>query len=263
MSSTLDPARCALEEFSELPSDLQHEIQSEGRAIGQRVGRHAVQVLFGPPGSSADPELIRHASGVAIFTGSTTILATAWHVVEPYLKLLESQPTLTFQVGTLRLYAEKRLIWHDRTSDIAFLSLESHELDLIPALTWLAPSWPPPPPAVGDYVAFVGYPTDYRRDLGPGRVELTPVGGLMPVTSAAPGNLKCVLPRETLVAVLGSEVPAPGTDLGGMSGGPVFRVRPDPLELVGIITDFGQNFDMFWMASLSDTPQDLRPSNRR
>jgi hypothetical protein len=104
---------------------------------------------------------------------------------------------------------------------------------------------------IGDYVGFIGFPKHYRRNLGPGHVELNPVGGLMPVTSATSENFKCVLPRDTLVAVVGPEVPPPGTDLGGMSGGPVFRVRPPPFELVGIITEFGDNFDMFWMGALA------------
>jgi hypothetical protein len=162
---------------------------------------------------------------------------------------------LTFQVGNLRLLeVEKRLNWYNPNSDVAFLSLNPHEQSLIPAVTWVASSWPPPFPNQGDYVGFIGYAADYRRNLGPGRVELNPVGGLMPVTSASPGGLKCVLPRETLIAIMGSEVPPAGTDLGGMSGGPVFRVRPGPLELVGVITEFGENFDVFWMASLAHAP---------
>jgi len=56
--------------------------------------------------------------------------------------------------------------------------------------------------------------------------------------------------RDTL-SQSASHVPPPGTNWGGMSGGPVFRLVNGQPDLCGIITDFGQGLEVYYMAPLS------------
>jgi len=100
-----------------------------------------------------------------------------------------------------------------------------------------------------EFVAFAGLPVDYRINEG---VEITfaIVGGILRVIGASGSSFKCHMSRDTIIKTRGPHVPPPGTKLGGMSGGPVFRLVDGSLELCGVITDFGTTFEVFMMAPL-------------
>jgi hypothetical protein len=247
----MDPSQKALEDFHQLPADLQDRIRTEGRDIGDRVASHVTQILIGPRGNAADPKQINHASSVAVFTGRQTVLATAAHVIDKYRSRMASETNIAFQCGNLALDPMERLLWCDKQRDIALLHLEQNEQRQLPGMTWTVSSWPPHAPQIGDYVAFAGYPDEYRKNTGPGQVHLNLVGGMMAVTSCPGDTIKCVMPRASLVPIIGDHIPAAASQHGGMSGGPVFHVDGSSFELVGVITDFGSNFDMFWMGALA------------
>lgn len=107
------------------------------------------------------------------------------------------------------------------------------------------------PPSKDEFVAFAGFPAQYRRNEGSGVVDLAAIGGLMRVASTTGRSFRCVMERERLIKTRGPHVPPPGSRLWGMSGGPVFRMVEGAPLLTGIITDFGPSFEIFMMTPLA------------
>lgn len=249
----MDPADIARDEFAAKPAAFQARVRAEGLAIGERVVNHVLQILIGPKGGMADPAVVNHSSAVALSSNGRLLLATADHVYQEYCDKYEKDAEIIFQFGNGVMNPIERLLWRDSVRDLAVFEMRLLEMADIPSLVWQVPSWPPPPPDEGKYVAFAGYPIGYRVNGGPGQIHLNAVGGMMAVTSRSVHNIKCVLPRESLIPIKGPHVPPPGTKLGGMSGGPVFRwLGGTDIEFTGVITDFGDFFDMFWMATFDD-----------
>jgi hypothetical protein len=242
---TYDPGR---EGFEQLSPVQQADIRRRGNAVGDQVAAHCVQVLIGRPANQRHGAAVDHAAGCVVLVGAWRYLATAAHVVDGFRKRVKAGEDVVFQAGNLLLNVEKQLAFHDQRIDVALLKLEEGETKSIAALTWIPDSWPPKLPSADEWVAYAGFPTAYRQDDGKDRVDLAVVGGMMRVTSASSERAITVLERESLIAIRGEEVPPPGTDLGGMSGGPVFRVGDNEnLELVGVVTDYGDTFDTFFL----------------
>src|SRR6266571_1103974 len=210
--------------FAQLPKDVRDRIWAQGDAIGQRVISHLNQVLIGVPGGQARAEEANHASGVVVLIGSRPVFFTAQHVLAKYRERHASDPRIVFQIGNVSFDPEPRLLFESKTDDIVALALNISDQPRVPGHTWIPASWPPIAPTPGEFVAFAGFPVDYRVNEGTGIVDLAAVGGLMRVASATDRSIRCVMERDRLIKTRGPHVPPPGTRLWGMSGGPVFRM---------------------------------------
>ena len=248
----LPPDRSAEAEadFKTLPHTYQQLLIAHGGAIGDRVRNHVVQVIIGVPGGVTPASEARHASGVMVFTGATPCLCTAQHVVAEYRNLRRKDNRVVFQVGHVSFDPEPRILFESAADDLIVLGMNGSDQHRIEAFTWICTVWPTPAPVVGEYVAFAGLPTDYRINAGT-QLQFAIVGGVLRVISASGNNFKCHMDRDTLIKVRGPHVPPPGTNLGGMSGGPVFRLVNGEPDLCGIITDFGQSLEVYYMAPLT------------
>lgn len=105
-------------------------------------------------------------------------------------------------------------------------------------------NWPPDPPAVGDLVLFGGYPEAYTARLA-GKVDFGFAWLAGRLDAMSEENATLILRLETSLAV--EQRILPGTDLSGMSGGPVFRVREAPvayLEMVAVIYEYSSGMEM-------------------
>ena len=56
--------------------------------------------------------------------------------------------------------------------------------------------------------------------------------------------------QDRMVNITGPDVPGPGSDLGGMSGGPVFLMRDLVYPLVGVVTDFSPTWELLRVSHL-------------
>lgn len=237
-------------EFKALPAAYQQVLLAYGGAIGDRVRNHVVQLIIGVPGGVTPASVAQHASGVMVFTGTTLCLCTAQHVVARYRNLRREDNRVVFQVGHVSFDPEPRILFESAADDLIVLGMNGSDQYRIEASTWSCTVWPPPGPVVGEYVAFAGLPNDYRINAGT-HLQFAIVGGILQVISVSSNKFKCYMDRETLIKVRGSHVPPPGTNFGGMSGGPVFSLVNDEPDLCGIITDFGQSLEVYYMAPLS------------
>ena len=249
---TLHPSELEAEaSFARLPKDVQDGIRAEGDAIGQRVIDHLVQVLIGVPGGRAKAEEANHASGVVVLLGSTPVFFTAQHVLAKYRDRHAVDPDVVFQIGNVSFEPEPRLLFESVPDDIVALALNVSDQARVPGHTWIPESWPPIAPTPGEFVAFAGFPVEYRLNEAAGLVELAAIGGLMKVASTTGRSFRCVMQRERLIKTRGPHVPPPGSRLWGMSGGPVFRIVDGKPELTGILTDFGPTLEIFMMTPLA------------
>jgi hypothetical protein len=237
--------------FATLPQHERDRIRAEGDAIGQRVINHLVQVLIGVPGGRAPAGEANHASGMAVLVGARPVFFTAQHVLAKYRKRRDANEETVFQIGNVSFDPEPRVLFESVEDDIVALGLNISDQDRVPGYTWIPDVWPPVPPSKDEFVAFAGFPTEYRRDEGSGVVDLAAIGGLMRVASTTGRSFRCVMERERLIKTRGPHVPPPGTRLWGMSGGPVFRIVEGAPQLTGIITDFGPSFEIFMMTPLA------------
>ncbi len=238
-------------EFAKLPLKDRLRIRAEGDAIGQRVIDHLVQVLIGFPGGVAPAENANHASGVAVFLHSRPVFFTAQHVLERYRQRRVADSEVVFQIGNVSFDPEPRVLFESKRDDLVALGLNASDLSYIPGRPWIPPEWPPQPPVPGEFVAFAGFATEYRRNQEGGVVDLAAIGGLLRVASNTGPSFRVVMERERLIKTRGPHVPPPGSRLWGMSGGPVFRLVGGQPVLTGVITDFGPDFEIFMMAPLA------------
>lgn len=251
--------------FLVLPEEEQVRIVALGRAVADDLRRYVVQLLIGPSLAVEASGEVNHASGVVASVGDRRLLITADHVVRKYQQRLEQEEHLIFQAGNARFDPVERVVWRSQEEDLAFLEVSDHDIGMINRIPYrVAAPWPTPFPAHEKWLCIWGHPVEFRQRPSPAIVDLTVVGGLMEVTSRGERNLKCVFQRDTLVAVVGDEVPPADTQFGGMSGGPAFLMHGEGQqathELVGIVTDHSPAFDLLQVQTFEGIPRELHIS---
>jgi hypothetical protein len=237
--------------FLALPESVRRVIVEDGARIGELVAGHTVQILIGPPASAQGGAKVNHASGVHVLIDANHYLATAAHVIRKVADRVSHGERVISQIGNAIVPVLDRIVWWDEALDLAVVALEPKEVRAIPAKPWAPVSWPPAPPVEGEYVAFAGFPARYRVDGGPGQIDLNLVGGILRIESASDRRMTSVIYRDDLVLTKGPEIPPKYSELGGMSGGPVFRIENKVIELVAIIKEDSKEYDALFFAPLS------------
>ena len=180
-----------------------------------------------------------HHNGTVCFlqTSKRLIAVTARHVFEEYRKAKAEQPDIRCQFGGVTTEPEDRLIAESEYLDLVTFDIS----EVVVAASGCSPHtpllWPTREVTVGDTLLYGGYPGSLRAEH-----EVTADFPFQwfawaPI-SVTPENIKLHIDLENFHQPLqGANVP--NIELGGMSGGPVFRLVPAPpierLELVGFI----------------------------
>lgn len=109
------------------------------------------------------------------------------------------------------------------------------------------PNWPPSSPSEGAPVMFGGYPALYRQSHSNGNVEFKFAWFAANVQSTSDRNVGMVLQIDRSISVSPIRIPS-HADLGGWSGGPVFRVVEsgliERLELSAIIYQYSESTEI-------------------
>lgn len=219
------------------------------------VFRRAAAVLIAPrPGA---PGRVANGSAFVVGLPSGPYLGTAWHVVSAWLKWTAEGEDLIFQVGGTALNPVERLVWKDETNDIAFLRLAEGEQDRI-GISECEPvlGWPPPHPVVGSYVLVSGFPGIQRLRIAADEMDFGAFSTLLQVTAIHDRHLVCQFEREHWLSHTG-RIPPPGTNLGGMSGGPVLLSKNLAYPLVGLVSEFSQTYELLFVKTLSHLPTEF------
>ncbi len=151
------------------------------------------------------------------------------------------------QVGAA-YFDPTRLIARDPILDLATFHLSDVFLNEVaapkPAIAATVTIWPPKPPSEGEPVLYGGYPGCYREHSG-GSVSVSFAWFAGKVQSVSPNNIGMVLDIENSVATSPTRIPR-DADLGGWSGGAVFRIVEENLlerlELTAIIYEYTDTY---------------------
>ena len=215
---------------------------------------------FMEPVYIGDPPLHRLVPACA--TGTATLLrlgerflaVTCHHVLQAYRDL--SHRPRHFQIGELLMEPENQLLSESKSLDLAVIRVhESQILDDCPGpglhrLKFFGPrGWPPDPTTTEDVVSFSGFPGAWREQdtlasfvaymFGHGAARVHAVSGTHFVTRLELGDCRTLYSAKEV------------GDIGGMSGGPVFRWRRHQLEpqLVGVIYEYQSTYDLLYVRS--------------
>jgi hypothetical protein len=241
--------------------ELSFEDQARYIAINQQMARfardHAVPIIFAPPRSRGGK--INGASGSVLQLGSRIFIDTASHVLEGYETRIQAGEVLNWQVGNLPPFDPiPRVAWRSRDLDIVLLRITGDEARSIgPCIISTPTKWPPVMPQEGQLVLVGGYPKALREeDIPAGSIGAGPYSAVFKVTAVGDGCCKCTIDRRDLISFDGGPLPPPGTDMGGLSGGPVLLVDAINYPLVGVVTDRCEmsfaEFEILKFATLAD-----------
>jgi hypothetical protein len=243
-------------EFLALPAHVRERIVLEAQQIGDRVVSHAVPILIGPTVSKQSGSKVSHASGVQVLVEATRYLATAAHVIREVSDRTQAGEDFITQVGNAAVPVLDRVAFFDEVIDLAFMVLTKEESDAISSICWIPEAWPPTSPAEGEFVAFAGFPRRYREDNGPGLILLGAIGGILRVESVSDRRLTSVLNRDDLVLTKGHEIAPRGSEIGGLSGGPVFRIVNGKIELAAVFKEDSVLYDAYFFAPMASVTLD-------
>jgi len=113
------------------------------------------------------------------------------------------------------------------------------------------PSWPPTNVKEGDIALFGGFPGIWRDQRSSINIDFYSfsIGGTA-ITSVSDEKYICQLEREYWVQNYGKFDSKMLGFFGGLSGGPVFIQRNINFELVGIVYECSETFDLIYIRPL-------------
>lgn len=173
-------------------------------------------------------------------TGSRLLAMTANHVLDAYVSDRGTKPAIKCQFGSVPFEPAARVISTDASLDLAVIDVSEVVVSGSGSSTHHAVRWPPEKLVEGETVVLGGYPGGMRVP-GTGAVEFSFVSFIGQVTDSGPDRINISLDLKGVKWSPGPP-PYPDFDLGGMSGGPIFRVRSglvETLELAGIVYQYG------------------------
>lgn len=207
-----------------------------------------------------DPPLYRAQPSCAIGTatlvsmGGRFFAITCHHVLQAF-RGLHGHPR-HFQIGELALDPENQLIAETQELDLAIIGISPSQVlgqrsgDGLCRTRFFQPrTWPPDPVTLEDVISLAGFPGVWREQDGVNKFTMFMFGhGATEVVSVAQTHFVTRIELDRCVTFHSiKEV----SDLGGMSGGPVFRWRRGELEpqLVGIVYEYQAEYDLLFIRS--------------
>jgi len=188
-----------------------------------------------------DTDQQHNGSMTFVDTGQEILGITAGHVADSIIKHCDSRPGHGCQVGSADL-DPNRLIARHQDLDLAIFRLSAPFVTTASKHTVTIPSWPPRAPRIGELGLFCGYPGIYRNTRERERqIEVAFLYFVGLVESVSDRHFGMSLRIGDAYSHGHERVPE-HADLGGWSGGAVFRVIEDDvlarLELAGIIYEY-------------------------
>lgn len=196
-------------------------------------------------GISNDYRILNNGTLCLVDTGRRKIGVTADHVYSEYLCNKQLIPEVVCQIGGTTFTPEERLIDRSATLDLASFELTDVVVAASGGYFHAPPTWPTSVVHEGDAILLGGYP-GRLRDKGEATAEMPFQWFVGAAASVSPFNVSLNLDLNNMHQPLRPRAQL-NSDLGGMSGGPVFRFVPTPierLELVGFIYEYQESYEL-------------------
>ena len=194
------------------------------------IAQNATMPIWWSRASSPIGSAVLHNGTMcAIDTGSTCICVTAGHVYSKYLEHKYKFGDLECQIGSVRINLEDYLIDYNCDLDLATFEISAVLIAGSRVQPHGAPKWPPEQIRESDIVVVGGYPGNLRIEED-GRLGTPFVSFLARIAQTSLDHSAIQLNLEDAYWPDGSGGVAPGSDLGGLSGGPIVRYRSEPVE---------------------------------
>jgi hypothetical protein len=198
--------------------------------------RNSIQV-----GSS----ILHNETLCAVDTGEKTICVTADHVYAQYLEHIERQD-VECQMGNVRVRLEEFVVDRDAAVDIATFAISPILVAGSGIRVHAAHTWPPANLAEKEIVVLGSYPR-FRRRERTGAVDSSLATFFAPVAQSSESHNAFRLNLGDSYWPDGSGGVPQRSELGGMSGGPIFRCHSEPvefLELAGFFYEASAEFEL-------------------
>lgn len=196
---------------------------------------------FGPLGEA----ILHNGTVTFVNTGIATLAISANHVYERYLQDKANIPHTKCQFGGVTVEPERYVVSVNAALDIVTFELPSVLVAGSGATVHNAPKWPPDRLQQSELVIFGDYP-GHRRTEREGALDTDFVVFISRVTQSSDDHVSVYLNIPESHWPRGESV-GERPDLGGASGGPVFRYRTEPIEMMefaGVIYESSQEYEL-------------------
>jgi hypothetical protein len=221
--------------------------------------RFSTPVFFGDSPFSSYSASLNNGTGSLVKLGDKYLGVTCEHVLRHYRTL--DKPHTVFHFGRVDINPEACLIDENQTYDLAVFDLTPF-VGMVPELTaakFVEPAiWPPRSVSLDDVICLGGFPGIWGEQINLGHLRFSSFSsGAAQVHAIGEHHLVTRVEIEKCVTqfnkglVLGS--------LGGLSGGPVFAWRKEPVlaaELVGFIHEYQDVYDLMRVTSANPIRED-------
>lgn len=235
--------------------------------LGEKMGKFpllfAKAAFFGQRPSREKRVEINNGTVTLADLGSGPIAITCQHVIAGFRKKREEAERVIFQLGFVDFDPVEQLIDENERLDLATIWLTEKQAKAVTSegeigsCIFKPKSWPPPLPDKGEFIAFGGFPGTLRSILSFDELEFGSwSSGASEISSVSDFQFASVFNRENWIQSFGTKHHMDLIALGGMSGGPVFIKRKVYWDLVGIVSQYHENYDTVFFGSLRSLRQD-------
>lgn len=203
---------------------------------------------------------LRNGTAAIIDFGNGPMIVSAQHVIQGYRDWIEKEKNIVFQVGNLKIDPIPRIVYESKKYDLVVIKIEGKERKEIPSPgqveeigkeAYTIQSWPPPIPTDKDWVAFGGFPGNWRQYPSDTEIIFDSFSsGSCPITSVSEDHFVCHFEKERWVKSLDLYNHEELYNLGGLSGSPVFLIENIQKRglinfvFIGIVYEFNSALDL-------------------
>jgi len=225
--------------------------------LGDLAESYSAPFWWHDPGQPVGSRTRHNGTMVFVNTGARVLGVTANHVYQACVRDMSGDSGLVCQVGGITFDPTPRLIDSSTSLDLATFELSEIFVSGSLSNTFSAEKWPPSPIEDGELALLGGFPGALRNERG-GETDFDFPCFITRADSSSPTQAGVLLNLAESYNPEGPPLP-PEANLGGASGGPVFRVHDGelrPLELVGFIYEYSPSMELMYARHASSVRAD-------
>lgn len=184
------------------------------------------------PEKEIGKSILHNGTMCFVNTGQKTLGVTASHVYSQYLIDKSQDSEIVCQIGSSRIEPERYFIADDKSRDLVTFEVPEFLIAAAGVSAQHIVNWPPAPLQEKEVAICAGFPGHLRSEKFK-NVEFPFVTFIDRVSQSSDDRIGVYLNMANSFWPAGESLPLE-PDLGGMSGGPVYRFYFEPLERLEI-----------------------------